>query len=157
MKHPLSILSKIKTLTILWSPFVSDSTASKTEELLALAQKAAKNAYAPYSEFPVGAALLTREGNTFDGCNIENASYGLTMCAERTAIFKAVSEGCTKIEALAVWGASPKCKAGEISPCGACRQVMAEFMAPDSLLIYHTTQGIQTLTMAELLPFGFKL
>jgi cytidine deaminase len=136
---------------------VSEPSPTKVEELLALAKKAAQNAYAPYSQFPVGAAILCSDGKTYAGCNIENASYGLTMCAERTAIFKAVSEGNTTIQALAVWGASPKCKQGEITPCGACRQVMAEFMAPDNLLIYHTSQGIQTLTMAELLPFGFKL
>jgi cytidine deaminase len=136
---------------------VPELNPTQTQELLTLAKAAAQNAYAPYSQFPVGAALLTETGQTFSGCNVENASYGLTMCAERTAIFKAVSEGHTTIKALAVWGASPKCKDGEITPCGACRQVMAEFMASESLLIYHTPKGIQTLSMAELLPFAFQL
>ncbi|HHY59602.1 MAG TPA: cytidine deaminase, partial [Clostridia bacterium] len=89
------------------------------EDLLAAAQEASRRAYAPYSRFPVGAALLTADGQVFTGCNVENASYGLTICAERVAVAKAVSEGYKDFQALAVWAATEE----PVSPCGACRQV----------------------------------
>ena len=101
-------------------------TELETQKLMDCAIKARENAYSPYSHFAVGAALLCEDGTLFEGCNIENASYGLTNCAERTAIFKAVSEGHTKFKALAVVADTE----GPCAPCGACRQVMAEFKIP---------------------------
>ena len=110
--------------------------------------KARENAYSPYSHFAVGAALLCEDGTLFEGCNIENASYGLTNCAERTAIFKAVSEGHIKFKALAV-------VADTEGPCAPCRQVMAEFKIP--LIIMGNLMGnIKIVTIEELLPFSFS-
>ena len=96
---------------------------SRVRTLVELAKRARLNAYSPYSGVKIGAAVLTSDGRTFSGANIENASYGLACCAERTAIFKAVSEGAAKVVAIAVVGKSE----GFTSPCGACRQVMVEF------------------------------
>lgn len=118
-------------------------------ELIEQASAAREAAYVPYSHFAVGAALLTRSGQVYTGCNVENASYGLTVCAERVAIWKAVSEGETEYEAIAVVTDI----AG--SPCGACRQVMAEF-APHMLVIIADLDGTRKLmTMDELLPAAF--
>jgi cytidine deaminase len=119
--------------------------------LIKEAIEARKQAYVPYSKFQVGAALLTKDGKIYHGCNIENASFGLTNCAERTAIFKAVSEGLYEFEAIAVVGDTD----GPISPCGACRQVIAEFAAPDTKIFLANLNGkIQETTIQELLP-GF--
>ena len=101
-------------------------THKQQQELVQAAINARKNAYAPYSKFSVGAAALGADGKIYTGCNIENASYGMTMCAERTAIFKMVSEGCTAFAALAVVAGD---NAADGAPCGACRQVMLEFAA----------------------------
>ena len=119
------------------------------QDLVKRAIEARLRAYVPYSRFPVGAALLTRSGKIYTGCNVENASYGLTVCAERIAIWKAVSEGETEFEALAV--------ATNIggSPCGACRQVMAEF-APDMPVLIADLKGQTTeLSVGDLLPLAF--
>lgn len=97
----------------------------KIKELIECAKAARLKAYAPYSKYKVGAAVLGTDGKIYSGCNIENASFGLTNCAERTAIFKMVSEGCLTFKALAVIGASEG--PGESGPCGACRQVISEF------------------------------
>ena len=115
------------------------------------AQKASQNAYCPYSLFPVGAALLTKNQKVFTGCNVENRSFGLTNCAERTAIFKAISEGETEIIALAI--CAPKADY-PVSPCGACRQVISEFSQGDCPIIFGSTweNSIQT-TIKELFPF----
>ncbi len=113
-----------------------------------------QQAYAPYSNFLVGAALLTERGNIFTGCNVENASYGLTICAERNAIFAAVAgEGPTlRLRAIAVTN-----KAGvACSPCGACRQVIFEF-GPDAVVFYRGPSDMQSSTAGELLPAGFRL
>lgn len=120
--------------------------------LVELAKKASQHAYVPYSDFSVGAALVTEDGHVFQGCNVENASFGLTNCAERTAIFKAVSEGYRDFSALAIYGQTEK----PISPCGACRQVMAEFFRPDSeiTLIGKDNQTV-VMTVEELLPYSF--
>lgn len=109
-------------------------------------------AYVPYSKFPVGAAVLTKDGKIYTGCNIENASYPLTNCAERTAIFKAVSEGDMEFEKILITGGTE----GPISPCGACRQVMAEFCAPDMPVVLTNTKGdtFET-TVSDLLPGAF--
>lgn len=126
-------------------------TELEIQKLMDCAIKARENAYSPYSHFAVGAALLCEDGTLYKGCNIENASYGLTNCAERTAIFKAVSEGHIKFKALAVVADTE----GPCAPCGACRQVMAEFKIP--LIIMGNLMGnIKIVTMEELLPFSFS-
>lgn len=126
-------------------------TELEIQKLMDCAIKARENAYSPYSHFVVGAALLCEDGTLYEGCNIENASYGLTNCAERTAIFKAVSEGHIKFKALAVVADTE----GPCAPCGACRQVMAEFKIP--LIIMGNLMGnIKIVTIEELLPFSFS-
>src|SRR5690606_4872168 len=111
------------------------------------------NAYVPYSKFPVGAALLTAEGKVYLGCNIENAAYSMANCAERTAMFKAVSEGDLKFVALAVSADTE----GPVSPCGACRQVLAEFCPPDMPVYLTNLKGdVQDTTISELLPGAFS-
>ncbi len=123
------------------------------EELMKLAQKARENAYAPYSNFLVGAALLGKSGRIYTGCNVENAAYGPTLCAERVAFGKAVSEGEREFSAIAVCGGKRGEPTAACTPCGVCRQVMAELCKPD-FLVY--TQG-KTYTLQELLPDGFSL
>ena len=126
-------------------------TELEIQKLMDCAIKARENAYSPYSHFAVGAALLCEDGTLYEGCNIENASYGLTNCAERTAIFKAVSEGHIKFKALAVVADTE----GPCAPCGACRQVMAEFKIP--LIIMGNLMGnIKIVTIEEVLPFSFS-
>ena len=124
----------------------------KDEMLILQAKDAMKNAYAPYSRFRVGAALLTKDGAVFKGCNIENASYGATNCAERTAIFKAVSEGYREFEKIAIVASS----GDYASPCGICRQVLAEFMPEGEVILYSEEKGMVTYTVRELLPMGFS-
>ncbi|MEW6162504.1 MAG: cytidine deaminase [Nitrospirota bacterium] len=117
------------------------------------ARDAAKRAYAPYSNFRVGAAVLTERGSLFSGCNVENASYGLTICAERTAIFSAVAqEGGEnmRIRALAVVSEN----SSACAPCGACRQVIFEF-GPDAIVIFQGQKGVEEMHISELLPKGF--
>ena len=113
---------------------------------------AREKAYVPYSKFKVGAALLAEDGTVYHGCNIENSSYGLANCAERTAIFKAVSEGVKKFKAIAVVADTK----GPCSPCGACRQVISEFCAPE-MPVYLTNLHGETLqtTVGDLLPGAF--
>ena len=126
-------------------------TELETQKLMDCAIKARENAYSPYSHFAVGAALLCEDGTLFEGCNIENASYGLTNCAERTAIFKAVSEGHVTFKALAVVADTE----GTCAPCGACRQVVAEFKIP--IIIMGNLMGnVKIVTIEELLPFSFS-
>ena len=122
------------------------------KQLMDLAKEAREHAYVPYSQFKVGAAVLTKDGRTFTGCNIENSSYPLTNCAERTAIFKAVSEGATEIEAIAIIGNTT----GPISPCGACRQVMIEFSDANTPVYLTNLQGeVEETTVSALLPGAF--
>ena len=127
-----------------------------TDDLVAAAREAQASAYAPYSNFTVGAAVLLSDGTVYQGCNIENASFGLTVCAERVAIFHAVAAGRMDIAAIAVSTSAPKlCK-----PCGACRQVIAEFSRADNpIVIISTTQsGLSaTETITDLLPDNFTL
>lgn len=122
--------------------------------LLASATAAAAKAYAPYSRFQVGCALLTAQGNLFTGCNVENASYGLTICAERNTIFRAVAEEGPgmKIAELAVIALGH-----EFPPCGACRQVIAEFAWPDTPIWFLRDGKPVAMTMAELLPASFRI
>ncbi|MBQ9431711.1 MAG: cytidine deaminase [Kiritimatiellae bacterium] len=124
--------------------------------LIKAAREAAGQAYCPYSGYPVGAAALTSDGQIFTGCNVENASSGLTVCAERTAMFKAVSSGCRELAAIAVTGGTSRDPA---MPCGACRQVMAEFVR-DGLQIFVaglTGRRVTAVTLGELLPKAFRL
>jgi cytidine deaminase len=122
------------------------------QQLMEEANKAREKAYTPYSLFKVGAALLTDEGEIIHGCNIENASYGLSNCAERTALFKAFAEGKTKFKAIAVVGQTE----GPTSPCGACRQVMMELCPPDMPVYLGNLKGsLSVTTVAELLPGAF--
>jgi len=130
-------------------------SSSQKESLLLLARAAQQNAYAPYSNFRVGAAVLLENGEIFTGCNVENASYGLTNCAERSAIFAAVSKlggANVKIGAVAVVNDHD----AACSPCGACRQVIAEF-GPNAVVWYQGRNGIQENTISNLLPDCFSL
>ena len=133
----------------------SPLTADEQEALLQAARDVAARAHAPYSKFHVGAAVLTEDGTVYQGCNVENASYGLTICAERAAIFSAVAgEGAAnlKIRAIAV-----QTVAGvPASPCGACRQVIYEFN-PDALVLFQGETGVDTTSARELLPHGFRM
>ncbi|MEY8463007.1 cytidine deaminase [Streptococcus merionis] len=123
-----------------------------TTELIELAIKASEHAYVPYSHFPIGAALVTKSGEVITGCNVENASFGLTNCGERTAIFKAVSEGHKEFSELVVYGTSKE----PISPCGACRQVMAEFFDQDMpVTLVSKNKTTVVMTVGELLPYSF--
>ena len=124
------------------------------ERLAAEAIRAAGYSYSPYSEFRVGAALLTREGRVFTGCNIENAAYTPTICAERTAIFKAVSEGYREFTAIAITGGRKGI--GLAAPCGVCRQVMMEFCDEAfEILLVGKESSYEIHTLKELLPLGF--
>jgi cytidine deaminase len=125
------------------------SDQDSIDELVALGRKSRSQAYVPYSKFPVGAALRTASGRVFTGCNVENASYGLSMCAERTAVFKAVSEGEREFEALAVVTETLA------APCGACRQVLAEFGLEIKVIIADLGDRRQILTVGDLLPAAF--
>jgi len=129
-------------------------SAEDRERLIKAARAAAKRAYAPYSQFRVGAALLTGTGEIFAGCNVENASYSLTNCAERTAVFAAIARSGPKlrIRALAVLNA----KELPCAPCGACRQVIFEF-GPQAIIFFPTAQGWKQAHITELLPEGFRL
>lgn len=120
------------------------------------AQAARENAYAPYSHFRVGAALLTKSGKIYTGCNIENASYTPTICAERTAIFKAVSEGERDFEALAIIGGREGETAEFCAPCGVCRQVISEFCSKDFKIILGNEEKYEVYTLDSLLPFAFS-
>lgn len=120
--------------------------------LVSKALQGRKNAYAPYSKFKVGAAVLTEEGNVYTGCNVENASYGATNCAERTAIFKAVSEGNTTIKAIAIAGIEND----YTYPCGICRQVIAEFASDDiEIILVKNEDEYIVKTLNEILPGAF--
>lgn len=129
------------------------------EELIKQALAARSHAYAPYSHYAVGAALLTAKGVIYSGCNIENASYGATNCAERTAFFKAVSEGAEEFVAIAiVGGLEGQEPVDYASPCGICRQVMQEFCREDfSVILAKNIKEYREFTLGKLLPFAFSL
>ena len=125
-------------------------------KLMNAAVNAMENAYVPYSHFKVGAAILLKNGNIITGCNIENSSYGLCNCAERTALFKAYSEGIRKDEivAMSIAGNTEE----PISPCGACRQVMSELLNSDTPIYLTNLKGdVKLMTVKELLPYSFSL
>lgn len=122
--------------------------------MLELAELAAKNAYVPYSEFPVGACVLCESGNTYAGCNFENSSYGLTICAERNAVGTAIANGERKIKAIAIFSPNKK----NCTPCGACRQVLSEFQSDEGLdVILQGDEGIKVTPLKVLLPDCFEL
>jgi len=121
--------------------------------LIDMALKAMDNAYAPYSDFKVGAALLCSDKKVYTGCNIENSSYGASNCAERTAIFKAVSEGEREFEKIAIVSSS-----GDFTfPCGICRQVLSEFMYDKTVVLFSEKDGIKEFKVKDLLPEAFRL
>ena len=127
------------------------------EQLVREALEAMHFAYVPYSGFTVGAALLTKSGKVYRGCNIENAAYGPSNCAERTAIFTAVFEGKREFEAIAVVGGKDGVASDFFPPCGVCRQVMAEFCDPKAfrVLMARTETDYRECSLEEVLPFGF--
>jgi cytidine deaminase len=129
-------------------------SAQQKKTLLTSAKEVMKNAHAPYSKFRVGAAILLTNGKIFSGCNVENASYGMTNCAERTAIFSAVAECGPNIEIQAV--AVVNEQGVPCSPCGACRQVIYEF-GPDATIFFQGADGPKQAQITELLPEGFRL
>lgn len=125
------------------------SSTDSLEELVARAKEARSKAYAPYSRFQVGAALRTASGKIYRGCNVENASYGLSMCAERIAVFKAVCAGDSQLEELAVVSETMA------APCGACRQVLAEFGLEATVIIADLGERRRITTVSDLVPFAF--
>ena len=127
------------------------------EKLCQLAIEAMGHSYSPYSGYRVGAALLCEDGSVYQGCNIENASYTPTICAERTAIFKAVYDGHRDFAAIAICGGKDGVIEGLFPPCGVCRQVMREFCRDDFLVYLVKPQGYEVRTLAQLLPDSFSL
>lgn len=129
---------------------MNEGSSGKKEDLIALALEARKKAYAPYSRFPVGAALLAESGQIYTGCNVENASYGLSICAERVALFKAVAAGERRFKAIAVVTETMA------TPCGSCRQVLAEFGEGELQVIVADLEGqMEVYALGELLPVTF--
>ena len=127
------------------------------EKLCELAKEAMTHAYAPYSGYKVGAALLCADGTVYQGCNIENASYSPTNCAERTAFFKAIYDGQRDFSAIAICGGKNGVITGLFPPCGVCRQVMREFCEEDFKVYMITAEGYEERTLAQLLPDSFSL
>jgi len=142
------------SLRLLSSMQITKVSAAIRERLLRSAREAMKNAYAPFSKFKVGAAILTSKGHTFLGCNVENSSYGMTNCAERTAIFSAVAKDGPELEIVAVAVANDH--GVPCSPCGACRQVIYEF-GPRAIIFYQGAKGQKQSLITDLLPEGFRL
>jgi cytidine deaminase len=129
-------------------------TSTADDELVNAARAASERAYAPYSDFRVGAAVESSNGTVTTGCNVENASYGLTICAERAAVFAAIAAGDRVVSRIAIAVKSPGRKVGEVRPCGACLQVLSEFMPADGEILI---DGYRKFTLRELLPYGFTL
>ena len=127
------------------------------EQLASFAKQAMEYSYSPYSGYRVGAALLCKDGSVYTGCNIENAGYSSTNCAERTAFFKAVSEGKREFVSIAICGGKDGVIEGAFPPCGVCRQVMREFCQDDFEIHLITKDEIETYTLGELLPISFSL
>ncbi|MBQ0059635.1 MAG: cytidine deaminase [Lachnospiraceae bacterium] len=131
---------------------------TREQELIEKAKEAMTKAYAPYSHFHVGAALLAKNGQIFTGCNIENASYGVCNCAERTALFKAVSEGVREFQAIVIVGGMNGNSTDFCPPCGVCRQALSEFCGPDmKVLLLKGQDQVKYMTLGELLPEAFYL
>ncbi len=126
------------------------------QNLIESAKNARKKSYSPYSGFSVGAAILTEDGKIYEGANIENASYSLTICAERVALFNAIMNGETKFKAIAIAGGKNDDSEDICPPCGACRQVLSEFCEKDMKVILIGNQEVLETTLGELLPLGFS-
>lgn len=126
------------------------------EVLIELAKEAMTHAYVPYSGYKVGAAVLCKDGTVYQGCNIENASFTPTVCAERSAFFKAVYDGHRDFAAIAVCGGKNGVITGQFPPCGVCRQVMREFCDDDFQIYLVDAQGFETVTLADILPHSFS-
>lgn len=126
------------------------------EVLCQLAKEAMQHSYSPYSGYKVGAALLCGDGSVYQGCNIENASFSPTICAERTAIFKAVFDGKRDLRVIAICGGKDGVITGSFPPCGVCRQVMREFCEDDFQILLVNETGYETVTLAQLLPHSFR-
>ena len=126
------------------------------EHLATMAKEAMNHSYSPYSGYRVGAALLCKDGSIYTGCNVENASFGATNCAERTAFYKAISEGKREFLSIAICGGKDGILDGEFPPCGVCRQVMREFCSDDFEIYLVTENGIETYTLGQLLPASFR-
>ena len=129
---------------------------TKAKQLLETAKKARLNAYAPYSHYHVGAALLAQNGKTYIGCNVENASFGVTNCAERTALFSAIADGMHEFEAIAVAGGLGETLDDSILPCGVCCQALSEFCKMDFPVIFTSKDSYRVLTLGELFPYAFS-
>jgi len=133
-------------------------TEEKKQELAQIALDMRRMAYVPYSHHSVGAALLAKDGRIFTGCNVENSAFSPTICAERTAFVKAVSEGCREFEAIAIAGGFEDVPEKYCAPCGVCRQVMTEFCGPDfAVLLVRSPEDRMEYILGELLPLGFKI
>ena len=126
------------------------------EQLVSMAKEAMTHAYAPYSGYQVGAALLCADGSVYCGCNIENASFTPTVCAERTAFFKALYDGHRDFTAIAVCGGKDGVITSQFPPCGVCRQVMREFCEDDFTLYLVGPEGFETVTLSQILPYSFS-
>ena len=126
------------------------------EALCELAKEAMTHSYSPYSGYKVGAALLCGDGSVYQGCNIENASFTPTICAERTAIFKAIYDGKRDLKAIAICGGKDGVIKGSFPPCGVCRQVMREFCDDDFQVLLVGENGFEMVTLAQLLPHSFR-
>lgn len=138
--------------------YIDELTQTVIQELIIAAIDARKKSYSPYSHYQVGAALLAEDGQVITGCNIENAAYGPSNCAERTAFFKAVSEGILGFRAIAIVGSPEGNELTQYAyPCGVCRQVMMEFCDPASfqIIVAKSTEDYRVMTLQELLPEGF--
>ena len=135
----------------------NELTETLIQKLIKTAAEQLRFSYTPYSHFKVGAALLAADGTIYTGCNIENAAYTPTNCAERTAFFKAISEGEKEFEMIAIVGGPAKsARTDYCPPCGVCRQVMREFCGDDFLIYMITPEGCEAHTLAEILPFSFS-
>jgi cytidine deaminase len=130
-------------------------TQPALDDLLKHAQRAAEHSYSPYSKFRVGAALALTSGEIVTGTNVENVSYGLTICAERAALVRAVSEFGPDIRVAAV--AIANLNGSPSPPCGACRQVLAEFILPDAQVVFPSADGVRTVAFSQVLPFAFEM
>ena len=140
----------------MWGAFMMTTlNQQELEKLLEMAARAAENSYSPYSGVRVGAALRLTNGETVTGTNVENASYGLTICAERAAVARAVTEFGPKLRIAAA--AVTNLNGLASPPCGACRQVLAEFMAPDAPVVFPAAGGIRTMALSDLLPLGSEM
>ncbi len=128
-----------------------------SKQLLEKAMEAMEKSYSPYSDFKVGAALLSKSGRIFTGCNIENVAYSPTVCAERTAFFKAVSEGEKEFSAIAIVGGKDGVIDSFCSPCGVCRQVMSEFCKKDFMIILYNGKLTKAFSLSQLLPESFNM